>query len=80
MLKRHLDTAMIDEDKVEFVTNALYDYSADSRNPRVVDLDEFIRYMGTDMPVSDQDVRRILEDLAAKDLILFENGRIYLIN
>lgn len=79
-LRQHLDAAMVDEDKVEFVTNALYDYSADSRNPRVVDLDEFVRYLGTDIPVSDQDVRRILESLAAKDLILFENGRIYLIN
>lgn len=79
-LRQHLETVMVDEDKVDFVTNALYGYSADPVNPRIIDFQDFVAYMGIEVCVTEQEVKKILEDLAKKDLILFENGRIYLIN
>lgn len=79
-LRQDLEAAMVDEDKTEFITNALYGYSTNPENPRVIDLQDFITYMGTEVHVSGSEVRKVLEELARQDLILFENGRIYLIN
>ncbi|AFN83443.1 DNA replication licensing factor Mcm3 [Encephalitozoon romaleae SJ-2008] len=79
-LKQHLEATMIDEDKVNFVSHALYDYSADRKNPRVLEINDFMKYLGTDISVTEQEVEAVLTGLAEKDLILFENGRIYLLN
>ncbi|ADM11957.1 DNA replication licensing factor Mcm3 [Encephalitozoon intestinalis ATCC 50506] len=79
-LKQRLEEAMIDEDKVDFVSHALYDYSADPKNPRVLDIKDFMEYLGVDVSVTEPEVEAILSGLAEKDLILFENGRIYLLN
>ncbi|CAD26334.1 DNA REPLICATION LICENSING FACTOR OF THE MCM FAMILY MCM3 [Encephalitozoon cuniculi GB-M1] len=79
-LKQRLEAAMIDEDKINFVSHALYDYSADPKNPRILEVQDFMKYLGTDVSVTEQEVEEILSRLAEKDLILFENGRIYLLN
>lgn len=79
-LKRDLETCMVDEDKASFVSNALYDYSTDPQNPRVLDVEDFMKYLGTDVSVTEEEVKSILAGLADKDLILFENGRIYLLS
>ncbi|KAM0671209.1 minichromosome maintenance protein [Ordospora colligata] len=77
-LKQDLEAVMLSEEKAEYISNALYEYSVNPNNPRVFDIDEFVGRLGTGVTL--QEVEKVLEDLAAKDLILFENGRIYLIN
>lgn len=80
-LKQDIEKELVDEDKVELITNALYSYSADPRNPRILDFLDFMRdKIGTEANVTEHEVKNVLVDLARRDLILFENGRIYLIN